>query len=241
MAVITQSQTRRRRRPVRGFGFIIIIIVIAGAVLLAARPGAEGRAGLQNKPPESGDTTELALDAVQDKLEALDWVRQDLLPVNDYSRPGTALTEINAIVIHYVGNPGTTAKQNRSYYSKLADSHETSASSNFLIGMEGEILACVPLSEVAYCSNWRNDDTISIEYCHPDESGKYTEDTYASLVRLTAWLCNELGLDSGDVIRHYDVSKKECPLYFVQHEIAWESFRDDVQAALDTLQAPVKS
>ena len=44
--------------------------------------------------------------------------------------------------------------------------------------------------------NWFNclnkmcirDSTISIETCHPDETGKYTEATYDSLVKLTAAL-----------------------------------------------------
>ena len=42
-----------------------------------------------------------------------DWITQDLLPLNDYSRPGRAMTAVNGIVVHYIGNPGTTARQNR--------------------------------------------------------------------------------------------------------------------------------
>ena len=30
------------------------------------------------------------------------------------------------------------------------------------------------------------------------------------------------------IIRHYDVTGKECPLYYVEHEDKWEEFRDDV-------------
>ena len=78
-------------------------------------------------------------------------------------------------------------------------------------------------------------DTISIECCHPDESGQFTDDTYQSLVELTAWLCNRFQLSSEDVIRHYDVTGKECPKYFVDHEDAWEQFRNDVQKQIDKL------
>ena len=42
-----------------------------------------------------------------------EWIEQDFLPVNDYSRPGTSLGSVNGIVVHYTGNPGTTAEQNK--------------------------------------------------------------------------------------------------------------------------------
>ena len=59
----------------------------------------------------------------------------------------------------------------------LKDSHATEASSNFIVGLEGEIVQCVPTWEVAYASNNRNIDTVSIECCHPDESGKFKKET----------------------------------------------------------------
>jgi N-acetylmuramoyl-L-alanine amidase len=177
---------------------------------------------------------------LQAAIEQLDWVSIQLLPVNEYSRPGTPVKKINAVVVHYVGNAGTTAKQNRTYYESLAENHKTKVSSNFLIGLEGEIIQCVPVNEVAYCSNHRNEDTISIECCHPDDTGRFNEATYTSLVKLTAWLCNAQGLDAGDVIRHYDVTGKECPKYFVDHEDAWEAFRAEVQREIDALKAAEK-
>lgn len=36
----------------------------------------------------------------------------------------------------------------------------------------------MPLTEVAYASNSRNDDTVSIEVCHPDETGEFSQVTY---------------------------------------------------------------
>ena len=80
-------------------------------------------------------------------------------------------------------------------------------------------------------SNTRNEDTVSIEVCHPDATGKFTQDTYASLIRLTAWLCEIGELDVEEVIRHYDVTGKECPRYYVEHEEAWQQLLADVTAA----------
>ena len=156
-----------------------------------------------------------------------------LLDVNTYSRPGIETEGINGIVIHYTANPGSTAQDNRDYFNDLQYTHTTEASSNFIIGLDGEIIQCVPTWEVAYASNERNYDTVSIECCHPDENGEFTDETYRSLVQLTAWLCVKFDLTEEDVIRHYDVTGKICPKYFVDHEEAWEEFRLNVRKAMD--------
>ena len=93
------------------------------------------------------------------------------------------------------------------------------------------MLLNVPLDEVAYCSSQRNGDTISIECCHPDEEGAFTPETYASLTKLVQWLCETYGLSRDQVIRHYDVTGKECPRYYVQHPEAWETFLDGLEMA----------
>ncbi|MBQ7915943.1 MAG: N-acetylmuramoyl-L-alanine amidase [Firmicutes bacterium] len=169
-----------------------------------------------------------------------DYVTEDYLKVNTYSRPKVPLLEVNNIVIHYTANPGTSATANRNYFNNLADQsgveNPTYASSNFIVGLEGEVIACVPIDEVAYASNNRNEDTISIETCHPDETGKFSDVTYASLVKLSAWLCNKYGLTGDDLIRHYDVTGKLCPLYYVENEEAWTQLKADVQTALEELQ-----
>ena len=152
----------------------------------------------------------------------------DLLTVNEYSRPGFAMNKINGIVIHYTANPGTTAKQNRDYFEGLKDSHQTKASSHFVIGIEGEIIQCIPSSEISYASNERNSDTLSIECCHPDETGKFTDKTYNSLVAMCAWLCGEFDIKIDNIIRHYDVTGKNCPKYYVENEREWEKFKQDV-------------
>lgn len=154
-----------------------------------------------------------------------DYVQQDLLPVNEWSRPGTPLEEIRGVVIHYVGNPGTTAQQNHDYY----DQPDTTVSSHFLIGLDGEIIQCIPMDEKSSATNDRNLDTLSIEVCHPDATGQFTQASYDALVKLTAWLCDYCGIGRDHVIRHYDVTGKLCPLYFVDHPDAWTQFLADVK------------
>lgn len=173
-------------------------------------------------------------ETVQDlsAIQVPEWIEQDFIRKNIYSRPAVSRYVINDIVIHYVANPNTSAARNRNYFDGLADQtgdDGQSASAHFVIGLDGEIIQCIPIREIAYTSNFRNMDTVSIECCHPDETGEFTEATYESLVKLTAWLCDEIGIGRDRVIRHYDITEKSCPKYFVDNEDAWKTFLSDVK------------
>ena len=160
-------------------------------------------------------------------------IEKDYIEPNPYSRSQIELKKVKGIVIHYVANPGSTARDNRDYFENLMNTHATKASSHFVVGLKGEIIQCIPLDEISYASNQRNKDTISIECCHPGKDGKFNKATYDALVRLAAWLCDSYGLDSADVIRHYDVTGKLCPLYYVENEDAWVRLRKNIQKNLD--------
>lgn len=205
---------RRRRERTAGTAvpFSVVIPALAALVLVLAAVMWMDPFGTRETPEDPGVSN------------LPEWVTVDLLPENPYSRPGTLLERVNGVVIHYVGNSNTSAKANHGYFESLAETGETYASSHFLVGLEGEVLLNVPLDEIAYCSNRRNDDTISIECCHPDDTGKFTPETYQSLLELTRWLMETYRLDTTQVIRHYDVTGKECPRYFVQHPDEWEKF-----------------
>lgn len=151
-----------------------------------------------------------------------------LLTINEFSRPGDKVDAIESVVIHYLGNPKTTAQQNHDYFESLKDLKDVSMSANFVVGIEGEIIECVPPGEIAYASNSMNHLSVSIENCHLDDSGRFTEETYESCIHLTAYLVEKYGLKRENIIRHFDVTGKECPLYYVEHEDKWEKFRDDV-------------
>lgn len=216
---ITKRQRRKRMEKLFRMGFVLLcfLAVLIGFIKLV-KPGL-----LTLKYFELSNEK---IDASKPEIDV------DLLTVNPYSRPGRETGKINGIVVHYTANPGASAKANRDYFENLKDTHMTKTSSNFIIGLDGEIIQCVPTWEVAYASNDRNKDTVSIECCHPDESGEFTKNTYRSLVQLTAWLCMKFDLDENDVIRHYDVTGKICPKYFVEDEDAWQRFKEDIRNAL---------
>ena len=193
----------------------VVLILVAGSAIARAQDRRQ-----QNRYLEG---------VFAKKVGDMPQIDVQLLTSNPYSRPQTKLKKVKGLVIHYVANPGTTAQQNRNYFEGLKDSKITKASNHFIIGLDGEIIQCIPSGEIAYASNERNEDTLSIECCHPDATGKFNQETYDSLVHLTAWLCGKFDLTTRDVIRHYDVTGKQCPLYYVENPKAWQQFLTDVQ------------
>lgn len=157
-------------------------------------------------------------------------IEERILTINEYSRSGEKQNTIEKIVIHWVGNANSTAIANRNYFENLKDTHKTYASSHYIVGLDGEIIRCIPEDEVAFHSGSysMNRKSIGIEDCHPDWDGKFNENTYNSLVELCADICKRYDLTVDDIIRHYDVTGKECPRYYVRNEQEWIGFKNDV-------------
>ncbi len=199
-----RKRRRRRQFPLRPVIFVLVLLVVVGVILNLTTLGQMMKLSRDNVPR---------------------WVDVQIIDVNGSARRGERLSGVNDIVIHYVGNPGTTAQQNHDFFAQP----DTTVSAHFLVGLDGEIIQCIPLDEVSSASNERNGDTISIEVCHPDATGQFNQKTYDSLVKLTAWLCDYCDIGRDHVIRHYDVTGKLCPLYFVEHPEAWDQFLLDVK------------
>lgn len=208
------SNMFRRLPPVGRLGKIVILLLVVAIIArICVSCSIIGSAR-----PEYLKTVEMPA-----------WVDQQIIDKGDTSRTGRPLEKFSNIVVHYVANPMSTAQQNRDYFQ----SPQSSVSSHFVVGLRGEIIQCIPLDEQSSASNNRNKDTISIEVCHPDTTGAFNQATYESLIKLTAWLCHIGKLDSEAVIRHYDVTGKECPKYYVDHPDAWTQFKNDVQYGID--------
>lgn len=219
--------------------FVEVMVLLTGMawLIFVAREEPEDSLLEQDITIAYEELTEPDLDLCVPKPE----IDKQLLPVNAYSRPGDKIDGVEYLVIHYLANPGTTAQQNHDYFANLKDLKDTYMSANYIVGMDGEIIQCVPDDEIAYASNDENHESISIENCHPDSTGKFTKETYASLVHLTAYLSERYGLGRDQIIRHYDVTRKLCPKYYVLHEDKWEQFRDDVMALREQYRAEAES
>lgn len=169
-------------------------------------------------------------------------IEQRLLTKNKYSRSGEKQGKIEYIVVHWVGNANSSALANRNYFENLRLTHKTQASAHYVVGLKGEVIQCIPDNEVAFHagSHSMNRKSIGIENCHPDWSGKFNDATYYSLVDLCVELCKKYKINADHVIRHYDVTGKQCPLYYVKNSTEWALFRNRIAQRLNQNIEPVK-
>ncbi len=221
-----RRRVRRRRRVAA-----LLLLTLAVGIFLAGKSlwqrldmevRAQSAGGRQ-----AGEVQDMA--AMAGKEPAGPVIREDFLSISEYNRPGTELSAVNNIFVHYTANPRTSAAQNRSYFENLAQTHERAASAHFIIGYDGEIIQCIPLEEEAYAVIGRNHDSISIECCYISKDGAFTQETYDALVYMLAMLIERYDLDAQDILRHYDCGGKLCPLYYVEHEDAWRKLLSDVE------------
>ena len=167
-------------------------------------------------------------------------IQEMFLTPNKYSRPQIPLKEVKKIAVHYVGNPNTSALSNRNYFENCKEGGRY-VSSHYIVGLKGEVIQCIPLNEWSYCTNQANGYSISIECCHPKSDGIFNDSTYVSLCELCAMLLKKYNLTVNDLIRHYDITQKTCPLHWTptkyQSETVatarWNRFKQDVQTVMN--------
>ncbi|EAC6073629.1 N-acetylmuramoyl-L-alanine amidase family protein [Listeria monocytogenes] len=165
---------------------------------------------------------------------------------NQFSRPGYKLLRVSKIVMHYTANPGASADNHRRYFRDLKERY---ASAHIFID-DNEAICIIPLNEVAYHANERsckltalqastsyyrggnaNLTSIGIEMCL-DKNGNITAATFNRSVDVAAELCKTYDLTASDIIRHYDVTGKNCPAPWVAKPSELTRFRNAVNAKL---------
>ena len=124
---------------------------------------------------------------------------KDYLTVNRYSRPGKKLKSVKGIVIHWVQNPMTSAKFTRNWFEILKGGKYSFGSTQYVVGLKGEIIQMMPEDEMSYncgarkyregikekLGKYPNGTTIGIECCHTNWDGEMTTETYKSLTILS--------------------------------------------------------
>ncbi|MBR4892784.1 MAG: N-acetylmuramoyl-L-alanine amidase, partial [Clostridia bacterium] len=152
--------------------------------------------------------------------------------------------KIKYIVIHYTANNGDTAKDNIDYYSNTPN---LSSSAHYFVD-EKEICKSVEEKDTAWhCGSkvykhnkCRNSNSIGIEMCsryngnlRNDKKignvnfGNYyfKRETVLNAVLFTKELMKQYGISAENVIRHYDVTGKNCPAPFVENDELWKEFK----------------
>lgn len=164
-----------------------------------------------------------------------------------------SLKDVKAIVVHYTGVPGQTAKGNAEYFGRVSGHPTDPYLSIHYIVDENEIWSCVPLDKRAgHCEDagvgqfknqYNNSNTIGIEVCPHHTSGKkypeaqektwyFKDATVNNLSVLVAYLIKKVEIASGSrpaIVRHYDITNKWCPAPFLDYGgNDWEAFKADV-------------
>ena len=180
-------------------------------------------------------------------------ITEDLLPINEYSRPGKKISEYLAVILHWTGNPISTARQNRAFFADRARGTLGYGSAHYIIDFTGEIIRCIPDDEVAYhCGSSRidpksgkvytdwarehfgkyaeyyktnspNNCTLGIEMCTMDDIGNFRDVTIDQAADLTAHLCKTHGIKLVGT-HNMVVGWKDCPRLWVTHPNLFDNF-----------------
>lgn len=158
------------------------------------------------------------------------------------SRP---LSAIRYIVIHYTANKWDSAESNGRYFRD----NVVKASANYFVDSDS-IVCSVPDEIYAWhcggglqgdkghkwykiCNNW---NSIGIEICDDVNDGKVqpTKQALENAQKLTAYLMKKYDIPIENVIRHWDVTGKICPAYFIGEANtdtgkAWLKWKDELE------------
>lgn len=153
----------------------------------------------------------------------------------NYKVAGRRATQIRYLVIHYTGNKGDSAKNNASYYSRTV----LQTSAHYFVD-ETEIWRSVPDEHIAWhCGRsdghyvhpeCRNANSIGIETCMWDKSGKIRQSSIAHAAGLARTLMTLYKIPVERVLRHYDVTGKLCPAPMVNDINLWKAFLHTIAA-----------
>lgn len=135
---------------------------------------------------------------------------------------------VKYLVIHYTSNRGDTAKNNADYFAR----EKVGASAHYFCD-ESEIWQSVKDTDTAWhCGaktykhpECRNSNSIGIEICMNDKSGKVRQGSIDTAAELARYLMKRYGILLANVIRHHDVTGKDCPAPMVDDPALWDAFK----------------
>lgn len=152
-------------------------------------------------------------------------------PAN-YTRSARSLSSINYIVIHYTGNKGDTAKNNADYFAREC----VGVSAHYFVD-ETEVWCSVSPDHNAwhcgtktgyYHKTCRNNNSIGVEICMLNKNGKVRHDSIKNAAAFVKKLMTQYNIPIENVIRHYDVTHKQCPAPMVSNPSLWEEFKESL-------------
>ena len=159
-------------------------------------------------------------------------IKTNLAHRSNYGGKRTA--KIEWIVMHYTANDGDSDESNGRYFQQPLS---PVASAHYFVD-DDSITRSVPDDYVAYhCGantyrhpSCRNANSIGVEMCDAKRDGRVmaTDKTIANAAELVYQLCKQYGIPYDHIIRHYDVTGKLCPAYWVKGD-GLQKFRRQVE------------
>ena len=173
------------------------------------------------------------------KKPKINWIINEIAKPISYGKR-RAKTSVRGIVIHNTGNSGDTAKNNVWYFSKRAGTNMRSAGAHFFVDQEGKIGRSIPMNRSAYSVGnpggtyapgafyeiLNNSNTVSIELC--DIMTKAPSQAMIRSVKILIKYIRAYCPNATEIVRHYDIVKKDCPHRFVADSAAWQTFRKEI-------------
>ncbi len=158
-----------------------------------------------------------------------------------------SLSAIKYIVIHYTANDGDSDEGNANYFAN----NIPKTSAHYFVD-DDSVTQSVPDNYVAwhcgakkyYHTSCRNDNSIGVEMCDTRKNGVHdvTELTLSNTIELVKTLMNKYKIPVSNVVRHYDVTHKNCPAYFVSDPVAWQNFKNRLsRSSTNTSESKVTS
>ena len=157
-----------------------------------------------------------------------------IIEVNKYNRPCKYSKPVT-ICIHYTGQAKTGADRLAQYYANVASGvfkdkpSYTWTSTQYIVGQDGKIIRIIPDTEVAYAASGNNNGVIHIEVCYNNDNGQFEEDSIVALRELVQYLMKKYSIPANKVVRHYDLTGKHCPMYYVD-QTRWSILHDRITA-----------
>ena len=155
------------------------------------------------------------------------------IPINKYNRPGTKSIP-NRICVHYTGQAGTGADRLALFYKNVASGmfpeSNNWTSTQYIVGLNGKVIRIIPDNEVAYAASGKNDGTLHIEVCYSKVSGEFETASISALRELVQELMKKYNIPAANVLRHYDLTGKYCPWYYVD-ENRWAVLHEYITSA----------
>ena len=156
-------------------------------------------------------------------------IKNSYIPINPYNRPGQA-SKPARICVHYTGDVGAGADRLALFYSNVAagmfpDKPQNWTSTQYIVGLNGEVIRIIPDNEVSYAASGKNSGTIHIEVCYKQSSGEFEQASKDALRELVLSLMQKYNISADKVVRHYDLTGKLCPYFYIDNK-RWAALRE---------------